>query len=383
LIKRIVISGGGTGGHIFPAIAIADELRRRNPLARIFFVGAEGKMEMEKVPEAGYPIVGLPIRGIQRSVTLANVVKNLAVPFRLAKSLRQAMHLLHKEQPDAVVGVGGYASGPTLLAARWLGIPYLIQEQNSYAGITNRWLARQAAAICTAYPGMERQLRGKNIVLTGNPVRAGYQPERLASLRAQALEHFGFVDNCPTVLITGGSLGARAINRAVDEGLEKLLAAGIQVVWQTGKAYAQLAAARAKDAEKMCISEKTCGKIWTHAFIHRMDLAYAVADVVVGRSGALTLSELCLAGKPAVLVPSPNVAEDHQTHNARALTDRGAALLVPDAQAGSALISTTLALLHNPALRKSMAACTGALAFPHATAHIADALEKIARPYSA
>jgi UDP-N-acetylglucosamine--N-acetylmuramyl-(pentapeptide) pyrophosphoryl-undecaprenol N-acetylglucosamine transferase len=372
-MERIIISGGGTGGHIFPAVAIADEVRRRYPSARILFVGAEGKMEMEKVPQAGYPIVGLPIRGLQRALT----AKNLAVPFRLLASLRMARQLLAKERPQVVVGVGGYASGPLLLAARWAGIPYIIQEQNSYAGVTNRFLARRAKVVCTAYPGMEAQLKGATIQLTGNPVRAGYEPERLASLRAEALEHFGLVDNLPVLLVTGGSLGARTLNQAVDAGIEKLAGAGYQLLWQTGKAYAPRAAERVEAGQKMWTTSEPGGKLWTSAFITRMDLAYAAADVVVARAGALTISELCLAGKPSILVPSPNVAEDHQTHNARALADRGAALLIPDAVAVQELIPEAISLLENEAMRRDFSQKVATLGHPNAAARIVDVLERL------
>ena len=365
-------------------MAIADEVQRRYPQARILFVGAEGKMEMEKVPQAGYPIVGLPIRGIQRSLSLTNLWLNASVPFKLLSSYWQACQLLKKERPQAVVGVGGYASGPLLLAARSMGVPYLIQEQNSFAGITNRWLAKGAAAICTAYPDMELQLPGKHLVLTGNPVRAGYEPERLENLRDEAIAHFGLVDKYPTLLITGGSLGARTLNQALDAGLEKLAEAGFQVLWQTGKGYAAKAEARVAEAQKMWTSanpgEERPGKLVTSAFIARMDLAYAAADVVVARAGALTLSELCLARKPAILVPSPNVAEDHQTHNARALASRDAAMLVPDVEAATGLIHAAINLLNDAAKRERFSQNMGKLAFPYATAHIVDELEKIILP---
>ena len=374
MLSRIIISGGGTGGHIFPAVAIADELRRRFPMARILFVGAEGKMEMEKVPEAGYPIVGLPIRGLQRSLS----TKNLMVPFRLARSLRMARRLIKEEQPQIAVGVGGYASGPLLLAARMARVPYVIQEQNSYAGLTNRFLARRARAVCTAYPEMERQLPGANLVLTGNPVRAGYEAARLAGLREEALAHFGLEEGRPTLLVTGGSLGARTLNQAIDAGLERLAEAGYQLIWQTGKIYASHAKER---VEAVKLKSENFGRpvsLWTSAFISRMDLAYAAADAVVARAGALTISELCLAHKPAIMVPSPNVAEDHQTHNARALSERGAARLVTDAAADAELMPAALQVLADASLRERYARAMETLEQPNAAARIVDELERYA-----
>lgn len=373
LISRIIISGGGTGGHIFPAVAIADEVRRRYPQARILFVGAEGKMEMEKVPEAGYAIVGLPIRGIQRSLS----AKNLSVPFRLLRSLRMARRLLRDEKPQVAVGVGGYASGPLLLAARMGRVPYLIQEQNSYAGVTNKFLAKRAATVCTAYPEMERQFPGAHIVLTGNPVRAGYEAERLVGLRTEAQEYFGLDPAKPTLLVTGGSLGARTLNQAIDAGLETLAEAGCQVIWQTGKAYSPRAAERAQEVQNLFTTRGDGVALWTSAFISRMDLAYAAADAVVARAGALTISELCLAHKPAILVPSPNVAEDHQTHNARALADRGAARLVPDADAARTLVTTALEVLRDPLLRQDFSQKMATLGRPNAAARIVDELERL------
>ena len=374
MLSRIIISGGGTGGHIFPAVAIADELRRRYPMARILFVGAEGKMEMEKVPEAGYPIVGLPIRGLQRSLS----TKNLMVPFRLARSLRMARRLIKEEQPQIAVGVGGYASGPLLLAARMARVPYIIQEQNSYAGLTNRFLAKRARAVCTAYPEMERQLPGANLVLTGNPVRAGYEAARLAGLREEALAYFGLEEGRPTLLVTGGSLGARTLNQALDAGLEQLAQAGYQLIWQTGKIYAPAANERVKVLKLKSENFRLPVSLWTSAFISRMDLAYAAADAVVSRAGALTISELCLAHKPTILVPSPNVAEDHQTHNARALSERGAARLVTDASAATELMPAAMQVLADANLRERFACAMADLEQPNAAARIVDELERYA-----
>ena len=331
-------------------------------------------MEMEKVPEAGYPIVGLPIRGLQRRLT----AENLLLPMRLIRSLRLAQGLLRQHKPDAVVGVGGYASGPLLLAARLGKVPYLIQEQNSYAGLTNRYLAKGARAVCTAYPGMEAQLPGARLVLTGNPVRAGYEADRLATLRAEAHAHFGLHPGRPTLLVTGGSLGARTLNQALDAGLEALAQAGCQLIWQTGRAFAPQAAERTAAVQKMWATSAEPLTLWTSAFIARMDLAYAAADVVVARAGALTISELCLANKPAILVPSPNVAEDHQTHNARALADHGAARLVPDARAAADLLPVAMEVLQSPALQQDFARKMSKLGLPNAAARIVDELERMA-----
>ncbi|MCB0794179.1 MAG: undecaprenyldiphospho-muramoylpentapeptide beta-N-acetylglucosaminyltransferase [Flavobacteriales bacterium] len=341
---KVMISGGGTGGHIFPAIAIANAIRAAVPDARFLFVGALGKMEMKKVPEAGFEIVGLPIRGFQRG----SILKNLSLPFRLIASLWKARCLLRTFAPDVVVGVGGYASGPLLAVAQRMRIPTVIQEQNSHAGATNRMLARRADRICVAYEGMDRYFPKEKILLTGNPVRN--EVVRLQGKRPRGLEHFGLTTGRPIVLITGGSLGARGINKGMLNALPKLKGAGVQVIWQTGMPFL----AEAEEA----VAAQRYGDCKVRAFLDRMDLAYAVADLVVARAGASSVSELCLVELPAILVPLPTAAEDHQTRNARALSDRGAAILMSDADAPTGLGDRILGLLNDQQallrLRKNM-----------------------------
>ncbi|RSK33862.1 undecaprenyldiphospho-muramoylpentapeptide beta-N-acetylglucosaminyltransferase [Hymenobacter metallilatus] len=358
---KFIISGGGTGGHIFPAIAIANEVRRRYPEAVILFVGANGRMEMTRVPEAGYDIVGLDIAGLQRRLT----PKNLLFPIKVMRAVRKAGKLIEKFRPDAVVGVGGYASAPVLLAATSRGIPALIQEQNSYAGLVNKLLARRVQRICVAYAGMEKFFPADRLVLTGNPVRT----EIADGQRAEALGFFGLDASRPVLLVIGGSLGARTLNQATAAALPRLQAAGVQLLWQTGKTYYPEAAKQA--------APFAAANLHALEFVRRMDLAYAAADVVISRAGALSVSELCLTGKPSILVPSPNVAEDHQTKNALALTQQDAALLVRDAEAGSQLYDTALALLQNPARQQQLAANIRLLAHPQATATIVDELLKL------
>lgn len=355
---RIIISGGGTGGHIFPAVAIARELKARDAKTDILFVGAHGRMEMEKVPMAGFPIVGLPIRGLQRSLSM----KNLAVPLRLAAALFKAVQVVRRYKPDVAVGVGGYASGPTLMACRLLGVPYLIQEQNSYAGVTNRLLAGGAKKICVAFAGMEQYFPAEKLTLTGNPVRPGF--ENVNSLRVQALAHFGLNPEKPVLLVTGGSLGARTLNLAMASHLEALLQAQIQVIWQTGKNFQ-------KEISALVANLNTQGAV-IQPFIDNMALAYAAADVVVARAGALTISELCMAGRAAILVPSPNVAEDHQTKNALALVENQAAVMVADAQAAKTLLPQAIELLSDKARQRQLSERISNLAKPNATAHLAD-----------
>lgn len=329
--KRIIISGGGTGGHIFPALSIANALRKADPRIEILFVGAEGRMEMEKVPAAGYRIVGLPVAGFSRK----NMFKNIAVLCRLFKSLRIASGIIREFKPDIVVGVGGYASGPVLRQAGRMGIPTVIQEQNSYAGVTNKLLAKRASVICVAYDGMEKYFPAGKIIKTGNPVRNNF--DKLDSLRSEALSYFNLDNSRPVVVVLGGSLGAGSINNNLSQKIDIMAASNCQWLWQTGKYYFD-------DVRKM-IPAKESGNIKIHGFIDRMDYAYAAADVIVSRAGAGTISELCLAGKPAILVPSPNVAEDHQTKNARALAVREAAMLIPDSQAGNILVDETIRLV--------------------------------------
>ncbi|HLN21200.1 MAG TPA: undecaprenyldiphospho-muramoylpentapeptide beta-N-acetylglucosaminyltransferase [Bacteroidales bacterium] len=317
--RKVIISGGGTGGHIFPAISIANALKKLDPTIEILFVGAEGRMEMEKVPAAGYRIVGLPVAGLYRSLT----PKNIKVLFRLVKSLFMARKILKEFSPDVVVGVGGYASGPVLRQAGKMNIPTLIQEQNSYAGVTNKLLAKKASRICVAYEGMEKYFPAEKIMNIGNPVRGNF--EDLSEKRDEAMKFFGLKPEFPVVLILGGSLGAGSINNSLVSSIDKLSDSDCQWLWQTGKYYYTNVVARMTPAYS--------SNIKVHDFINRMDYAYAAADVIVSRAGAGTISELCLVGKPVILVPSPNVAEDHQTKNAKALSERGAAVFISDSDA--------------------------------------------------
>ncbi len=361
---RVIISGGGTGGHIFPAVAIANELKAMDPQTEILFVGAEGKMEMQKVPQAGYRIIGLPITGIKRELTLSN----LAFPFKLIKSLWKARKVVRDFQPDVAVGVGGFASGPLLLAAGRSGVPTLIQEQNSYAGLTNKWLAGKASTICVAYEGMEKFFPKEKIKLTGNPVRKDIAQG--GDKRTEALTFFGLSPDKQTLLVIGGSLGARTINESIEKGLPDLLEAGYQVVWQTGKGFIERAMALADSLKS--------NQVKVFEFISAMDLAYAVADVVVSRAGALSVSELCLVGKPAILVPFPFAAEDHQTQNAMALVKRQSAILVTDAEAKEKLVSAALNLLKDEAQRRQLSENIRKSAKPAAARTIAGEVVKLA-----
>jgi UDP-N-acetylglucosamine--N-acetylmuramyl-(pentapeptide) pyrophosphoryl-undecaprenol N-acetylglucosamine transferase len=329
--KRIIISGGGTGGHIFPAISIANALRKIDPEVDILFVGAEGRIEMDKVPAAGYDIVGLPVAGFNRK----NPFKNISVLIKLAKSLTLARRIVRDFKPDVVVGVGGYASGPILRQAGRLGIPLLIQEQNSYAGVTNKLLAKKASVICVAYAGMEKYFPAKKIIKTGNPVRENF--DNLKDLRKEALSFFKLGDNIPVVLVLGGSGGAGSINNGLSENLQAVIDSGCQWLWQTGKYYFE-------DVNAL-VSVTSAKNISVHGFINRMDYAFAAADIIITRAGAGTISELCLVGKPVILVPSPNVAEDHQTKNALALSEKNAAILVPDNQISERIVSEAVTLV--------------------------------------
>ena len=367
---RAIISGGGTGGHIFPAISIANELRRRNPDSEILFVGAEGKMEMEKVPAAGYRIIGLPIVGLQRQLTLKNLVNALTVPFKVLSSVRKAGKIIAEFRPDIAIGVGGYASAPLLWAAARRGIPCLIQEQNGFAGLTNKILGRKAGSICVAYEGMERFFPADKIVMTGNPIRSDIVPADTAMVM-QGLDFYGLDPAKEHIFITGGSLGSGTLNRAMRQWIADGSPGGegVEILWQCGKYYkagidAFLAERRAAGAD---LSAIRCTD-----FIGRMDLAYAVADVVISRSGASTVSELCAARKAAIFVPSPNVAEDHQTHNAMALVNKGAALIIPDAEAPERLLPAALALVRDEEKILSLERNIAKLALPDAARAIAD-----------
>jgi len=339
-MPNIVISGGGTGGHVFPAIAIADAIKTLDKSAEILFVGAKGKIEMEKVPKAGYKIVGLDIMGFQRKLTL----KNLLFPFKLAWSLLKAWQIVHSNKPDIAVGVGGYASGPILKIANLLGIPTVIQEQNSYAGVTNRMLAKKASLVCVAYDGLDRFFPKEKIIFTGNPVRKDILDKNIAKDKAKSI--LDVQQNNQTVLIFGGSLGARTINDAVLTNAELLLQMdNVNLIWQVGKIY--------YDEYKNCLlANKKNIKIIP--FIEDMDVAYSAADIVICRAGALTISELALLGKAAILIPSPNVAEDHQTVNAMSLVDKNAAILVKDKEASKVLVENISSLLSDENKRKSL-----------------------------
>ena len=340
-MKKVIISGGGTGGHIFPALSIAYALNRLDIDIESLFVGAEGKMEMEKVPEAGYKIVGLPVRGLQRKLTL----NNLKVLWNLWRSLKKAKRVVREFKPDVVVGVGGYASGPIGKVATNAGIPLVLQEQNSYAGVTNKLLAKKAAKICVAYEGMERFFPQEKIIFTGNPVRKDLL--NAVSERAEGIAFYGLNANKKTVLVTGGSLGAGSINKAMVRWLEKIAGwKDVQVIWQCGSYYH-------KELEEQ-LKGRMPENVKFMPFLKRMDLAYACADLVVARAGAGTISELCLLGKAVVLVPSPNVAEDHQTKNAMALVNKQAAVMVKDAEVVERLGEVMERLLQDDGERKSL-----------------------------
>jgi len=330
---KFIISGGGTGGHIFPAISIANAIKKQLPDADILFVGAIGRMEMERVPAAGYPIEGLPVSGFDRK----NMLRNVKVLWDLGRSLLLARRIIKRFKPEVVIGVGGYASAPTLKAASNFGVPTLIQEQNSYAGVTNKMLAEKAARICVAYEGMDRFFPKDKIVLTGNPVRQDLFS--IAPKTDEAYKFFGFDPAKKTILVVGGSLGARTINQSVIAQLEKLSKSGVQVIWQTGKYYID-------DARKAAEPFASPHLLVTD-FVSRMDLAYSISDLVVSRAGASSISELCLLAKPVILVPSPNVAEDHQTKNALALVQKEAAILIKDADAKEQLIIKALELIND------------------------------------
>jgi UDP-N-acetylglucosamine--N-acetylmuramyl-(pentapeptide) pyrophosphoryl-undecaprenol N-acetylglucosamine transferase len=355
---KFIISGGGTGGHIFPALSIASEIRKRDPGASLLFVGALGRMEMEKVPAAGFPIMGLPVEGLQRKLGLRNFI----VLFKLLVSLGKASKILRTFKPDMVIGVGGYASGPLLRMAAVKKIPSLIQEQNSYAGITNRWLARRAAKICVAYQGMEKYFPAEKIVLTGNPVREELFSQKIN--RSHACEFFNISGDKQVLLVLGGSLGARTINNSILQQLDALERENLQVLWQTGRLY--------YDRVRAELEPKTLKNVRYFDFINRMDLAYGVADVIISRAGAATISELCLLGKPAILVPSPNVAEDHQTKNAMALAKNNAAIMITDHDAPDTLVNQAIELMHNQELKNTLGGNCAEMALPNAAGKIVD-----------
>jgi UDP-N-acetylglucosamine--N-acetylmuramyl-(pentapeptide) pyrophosphoryl-undecaprenol N-acetylglucosamine transferase len=360
---RILIGGGGTGGHVFPAIAIADALKVMHPGAEFLFVGATGRLEMEKVPEAGYPIEGLPVAGFQRRLTL----KNISFFFRLAASMMKSRKIIRRFKPHVAVGVGGYASGPILKAAVRHGIPILIQEQNSYAGVTNRLLARSARSICVAYEGMERYFPADKIHLTGNPIRQHLldsSADKSADRKA-----FGLEPDRKTCMVVGGSLGARTLNQSLLSGLDRLDRDDLQLIWQCGKS------AFMKIKEQVDVSGLS--NIRVMPFISKMERAYGAADVIVSRAGAISISELCVIGKPVILVPSPNVAEDHQTRNAEALSSRNAAIMVPDKDAQGLLVDAIFELLNDEGKQQELSGNIKKLGIPDASVRIAVEVTKL------
>ena len=365
---RIIISGGGTGGHIFPAVSIANAIKEQHPEAEILFVGAEGRMEMQRVPAAGYQIIGLPVAGFDRK----HLLKNISVLIKLMKSQIKARRIIKEFKPDAAVGVGGYASGPTLKVAGSMGIPTLIQEQNSYAGVTNKLLAKKACKICVAYEGMERFFDKEKIILTGNPVRQNLLNQQMS--REEAIRSFNLDPTKKTVLIVGGSLGARTINNCVLNGLDQIRQSGVQFIWQTGKFYINEAKEKVGQAENYQM-------LHTTDFITDMAAAYSAADLVISRAGAGSISEFCLLGKPVILVPSPNVAEDHQTKNALALVAKDAALYIKDAEASEKLLKTAIETVQQPETLKKLSTNIAKLAFKDSANTIAEEVWKLALKY--
>lgn len=361
---RLIVSGGGTGGHIFPAISIANAVRERWPDSEILFVGAEGRMEMERVPAAGYRIIGLPVAGFNRK----NLLKNISVLFKLLKSVRAANKIIADFRPDIAVGVGGYASGPILKAASSKGIPTLLQEQNSYAGVTNKMLAEKATTICVAYEGMERFFPKEKIVLTGNPCRQDLVISE--ENRRLGYEFFHLDPSRKTILMVGGSLGARTLNASLVAALPDIARSDVQVIWQCGKYYYE-------DMSRLEREGRLPANVRLYDFVSRMDYAYSVADLVISRAGAGSISELCLLQKPVILVPSPNVAEDHQTKNALALVRKDAAVIISDADAPSKLFATALSLVHDDDRLKAMSLNIGRLAQRDSAKRIVDEIEKI------
>lgn len=359
----MIISGGGTGGHVFPAIAIANLFRERHPDSNILFVGAKGRMEMTRVPEAGYPIIGMWISGLQRKLTLSNAL----FPVKVLVSYLKALRLLRSFKPHVVVGTGGYASGPVMMAAVNRRIPSLIQEQNSFAGLVNRRVAGKVDAVCVAYEGMEKYFPADKIKLTGNPVRTDIL--NLEGKRERALERFGFSHHHKTLVVIGGSGGARTINDSLLHGISKIIDAGIQMLWVTGKTY--------YPKYHEALSAYDAKRIWVLDFIGEVDLAYAMADVVVSRSGALAISELSATGKASVLVPSPNVTDDHQTKNALALTERRAAVMVSDAHAEEKLVDEVLSLIFDERKCATLSNNIKRFARPHATEDIVTEIEQL------
>jgi UDP-N-acetylglucosamine--N-acetylmuramyl-(pentapeptide) pyrophosphoryl-undecaprenol N-acetylglucosamine transferase len=361
---KIVISGGGTGGHIFPAVAIADTLRERVPQADVLFIGALGRMEMQRVPQAGYPIIGLRISGLQRSLSL----KNLSFPFKLIHALWTARKILREFKPDVVVGVGGYASGPTLRAAIGLKLPTLIQEQNSYPGITNKLLARKVNRICVAYENMQHWFPQNKTVLTGNPLRKNAID--INGKRAEALTYFGLSPDKTILLIVGGSQGARSINLAIANSIKELGLADLQIIWQTGNSYLD-------EAHSIVEAAGLADQVKPTAFISHMDLAYAAADLIISRAGAMAISEIAVVAKPVIFVPLPTAAEDHQTKNAKRLVSKNAAMLIENREALQLLVPTVISLVKNEKQRAEMSKNLSGFALPNASELIVDEILKL------
>lgn len=365
---NIIISGGGTGGHIFPAVSIANAIKKQHPEANILFVGAEGRMEMQRVPAAGYPIKGLPVAGFNRKKLLANI----PVLWKLLKSQFMAHRIIKDFKPMVAVGVGGYASGPTLKMAQKMGIPTLIQEQNSYAGVTNKLLAKNATKICVAYDGMEKFFPADLIIKTGNPVRQGLLDSKIS--KEEAAKAFGLKPDKKTILLIGGSLGARTINESVLNHLDLLRESNVQFIWQTGKYYSQ-------EIQTLLKNEKNLEMLYVTDFISNMDVAYAAADLVISRAGASSISEFCLLKKPVILVPSPNVAEDHQTKNALALVNKDAALYVKDVEAKDTLIKLAIEIVNRPERLQTLSKNIATLAYENSADIIAQEVYKLAVAY--
>lgn len=371
---RAIISGGGTGGHIFPALSIANKLRELNPETEILFVGAEGRMEMERVPAAGYEIVGLPVAGLQRKLTLSN----LALPFKVIRSIRIAKKVIREFRPDIAIGVGGYASAPLLWAASRLGVPTLIQEQNGFAGLTNKILGKNAKAICVAYEGMERFFPADRIILTGNPIRKEIVPAT-DQMKQEAMRFYNLDPDRKHIFIVGGSLGSGTLNNAMKKWISEGCPSGegLEIIWQCGKYYKPSVDAFMKEAQEKGLGGECLKYIHHSDFIKRMDLAYAAADIVISRSGASSISELCAAHKASIFVPSPNVTEDHQTHNAMALVRKDAGMIVKDSEAEEKLMKTACGLIENPERIALMEKNIAALAKTEAAQEIVDEAYKI------
>lgn len=356
---KFILSGGGTGGHIYPAIAIANELKMRFPTAEFLFVGAKDKMEMQKVPQAGYAIIGLWIAGLQRQINM----KNAMFPFKLIDSLWKSRKIIKEFKPDVVIGTGGFASGPLLQVANTMGIPTVIQEQNSYPGITNKLLSKKASVICVAYENLERFFSREKMILTGNPVRQDLID--IASKREDAVAYFKLDSNKKTLLVLGGSLGARRINQLIEKEMEHILSQNVQIIWQCGKLYFE-------DYKKYNSTH-----VQVVSFIERMDYVYAAADVIISRAGASSVSELCIVGKPVLFIPSPNVAEDHQTKNAKAIVDKKGALLLKESELDSQFSLVFEALLKDEGKQKQLSENIKELAMPQATKQIVDAIVQL------